>query len=227
MELSKIEDLSIDRVLRRGTGEILEEREDAILVRDRVSGIFMLACTDRDSGLALAAPCLDRGCELLMVADPDLGKTVYERYGFSGVLECYQAAYYGEPPVQDPRLSVRVAGAEDLPFLTGVYDLISPEEMAQVVARGSMLLGYDGDRLVGFMGEHLEGSMGMLFILPEYRRRGWASALERRCIARTLAQGFIPFGQVERNNRESLLLQEKLGLIRSEKTTWWMWRGPQ
>ena len=98
-------------------------------------------------------------------------------------------------------------------MLTQSYHMISPKEMAMVVDRKTMFLGYNGDQLVGFIGEHLEGSMGLLYVFPEFRRRGFAAALQRRLIARTMERGFVPFGQVEKDNLASLRLQEKLNLI--------------
>ena len=38
MDLNNIDYLGIDRVLRRGSGEIVEEQAGALLVRDSVSG---------------------------------------------------------------------------------------------------------------------------------------------------------------------------------------------
>ena len=43
-------------------------------------------------------------------------------------------------------------------------------------------------------------------------------------IARTLAEGFVPFGQAEKDNRASLALQEKLGMTVSEHLICWMWK---
>ncbi len=224
MDLTGIDCLGLDRVLKRGTGEILEERDDALLIADSVSGARMLACENTETGLSLMDRYVDESCRLLMVSDLALGRAAFARYGFSDMLECFQVAWYGPPPPADPRLTVRVAEEEDLPLLMENYDLLSPEEMAQVVARRSLLLGYEGDRPVGFVGEHLEGSMGLLYVFPEFRRRGFASALERSMIARILARGYVPFGQVEKDNLPSLRLQEKLGLKASENLICWMWR---
>ena len=87
-----------------------------------------------------------------------------------------------------------------------------------------MLLGYDGERLIGFMGEHLEGSMGLLYVFPEYRHKGFGAALQRHLMARTMEEGFVPFGQVEKDNLASLRLQEKLGMTQSERLIVWMWK---
>ena len=139
-------------------------------------------------------------------------------------MECYQVAYYGEKPPCGAALTVRAADVGDLPMLLENYQLISPEELEEVVRRQGVLLGYDGDRLIGFIGEHLEGSMGLLYVFPDYRRRGFAAMLQTQLIARTLERGFLPFGQVEKSNRASLALQRKLGMARSDDLIVWMWK---
>ena len=224
MDLTKIDYLGLDRVLRRGSGEILAQEDDALLIRDRISGAYMLACEDAAAGLLLLDQFVGPDCRLLMVSDAALGRLAFARYDFSEKLECYQVAYYGEKPACEDGLRVRAAEARDLPMLLEHYSLISPGELEQLVERKSILLGYAGDRLVGFVGEHLEGSMGLLYVFPAYRRRGFGAALQRRMIAKTMEEGFIPFGQVEKENLASFSLQKKLGMTRSDKLIVWMWR---
>ena len=224
MDINGIKYLGLERVLKRGTGEILADLDDALLIRDTVSGAYLLACEDKTTGLALLDSHIRSACDLLMVSDRALGQAAFERFGFSEKLECWQYAYYGERPGIDTGLSVRAAEEQDLPMLMEHYHLISPEELAAVVRRKSILLGYFEGHLVGFIGEHLEGSMGILYVLPEYRRRGFGTALETHLIARTMDEGFVPFGQVEKDNQNSLRLQEKIGMTRSEDRIVWMWK---
>lgn len=224
MDTSGINYIGIDRVLKRGTGDIVADLDNALLVRDDVSGAFFLACEDEPTGLALLDRYATSDCRLLMFTDYAVGLAAFERYGFSEKLECYQFAYYGEKPATDAGLSVREADEQDLPMLTRHYQLISPKELAEVVQRRSILLGYDQGRLVGFIGEHLEGSMGILYVLPEYRQRGFGAALQTCFMARTMEKGFVPFGQVEKDNWKSLRLQEKLGMTRSDDLVVWMWK---
>ena len=224
MELHGIDYLGLERVLKRGSGEIVAEQENAMLVRDSVSGAYLLACEDRAAGTEMLDRCLPPDCGLLMVSDYSLGRAVFEKYGFTEKLECYQTAYYGGRLPEDSLLSVRPADEQDLPMLLENYHLISPEELEKAVGRRSILLGYEQDRLVGFIGEHLEGSMGLLYIFPEYRRRGFGAALQKHMIAKTMEEGFVPFGQVEKENRASLKLQEKLGMTVSDNLIVWMWK---
>ncbi len=224
IDISGIDYLGIGRVLKRGTGSVIADTDNALLIRDNVSGAYFLACADKSAGIALLDSYLPSDCSLLMVSDHSLGQTAFERYGFSEKLECYQVAYYGEKPAVDTGLSVRTADEQDLPTLTDHYQLISPEEFAEAVRRKTIYLGYHKGRLIGFIGEHLEGSMGILYVLPEYRRRGFGTALQTYLIAMTMEKGFIPFGQVEKNNLNSLKLQKKIGMTCSEKLNVWMWK---
>ena len=224
MDIGGIKYLGIDRVLQRGTGEVIAAMDNALLVRDNVSGAYFLACEDQAAGIALLDRYIGSDCRLLMVSDYAVGQTAFERYGFSEKLECYQFAYYGEKPIIDTRLFIRAAEEQDLTMLTGHYRMISPEELEEVVRRKSILLGYYEGQPVGFIGEHLEGSMGILYVLPEYRRRGFGTALQNCLIAKTMDEGFVPFGQVEKGNRKSLRLQEKIGMTGSDDRIVWMWK---
>ena len=224
MDISGIEYLGLDRILKRGSGEIIEEQDNALFIRDSISGAYMLACEDTETGLRLLDHCIGQKCDLLMASNDSIGREAFRRYGFSEKLECYQVAYYGKKPPVDTRIYVRTADKQDLPMLIENYRLISPEELEKVVMRKSILLGYHLDHLIGFIGEHLEGSMGILYVFPDFRRKGFGAALQSHLIAKTIEEGYIPFGQVEKENHASLCLQKKLGMTQSENLIVWMWR---
>lgn len=63
-----------------------------------------------------------------------------------------------------------------------------------------------------------------LYVFPEYRHRGFGSALQMHYIVKTMENGYVPFGQVEKGNRNSLKLQQKIGMTRSDNLIVWMWR---
>ena len=224
MDIHQIDYLGLDRVLKRGSGEIIAEQEDALFIRDSVSGACLLACEDVSVGRHMLDGYIRQDCDLLMVSSAALGREAYNKYGFSEKLECYQVAYYGEKPRVAAGITVRTADEEDLPMLTENYRLVSPEEIEKIVRRKSILLGYHHDQLIGFIGEHLEGSMGILYVFPGFRRKGFGAALQSHLIAKTIEEGYIPFGQVEKENHASLCLQKKLGMTQSENLIIWMWR---
>ncbi|MBR5642336.1 MAG: GNAT family N-acetyltransferase [Firmicutes bacterium] len=224
MDIGGIDYLGIKRVLERGSGIIIAEQENALLVHDSISGAYFLACENKETGITLLDRTVGSDCDLLMVSNAALGQAAFERYGFSEMFECYQVAYYGEKLAIDADLSVRTADEHDLPMLLKNYHMISPKELAEVIRRKSILLGYSQEHLVGFIGEHLEGSMGLLYVFPEYRHRGFGTALQTYLIAKTMEKGYIPFGQVEKDNQNSLRIQEHLGMTCSDKLIVWMWK---
>ena len=74
------------------------------------------------------------------------------------------------------------------------------------------------------IGWHDEGSQGMLHVFPEYRRRGFAEALERQLINFDLSRGYTPFGQLFIWNDASRRLQEKLGMDFADGHICWLWK---
>lgn len=224
MDLTNIDYLGLERVLRRGTGEIVEQSERLLFIRDSVSRAYMLACEDAAEGADVLARRLDGKADLLMVSDLSLGREALRRYGFAGGIECYQAAWYGGIPDAGSTLRIRRAEEADLEMLVRSYDHVSPEELTLIVKRRKLLLGYESGELVGFVGEHLEGSMGLLHVFPPFRRRGFGEALEKIMIAETVREGYVPFGQITKDNEASLRLQRKLGLTVSDKLICWMWK---
>lgn len=220
----KVEYIGFKRIIDRGTADIIEETDDLLFMQDTVSKVYMLACDDGDLAAAVLDRHSDRGYGLLETTCREAVDHMREKYGFDNVEPCHQFAYLGEPPEEDPRVTLRTAEMDDLPTIMEVYREISEEEMSEDIKRGAVFLAYDGDDLVGIIGEHLEGSQGMLYIYPEHRRKGYAQALENAMFARAIRKGEIPFGQVVDGNTASMELQKKNGLTQAEKMIYWTWK---
>ena len=223
IDFNGIDYLGIDRIVKRGSAEFIERNERFVFVRDTVSGVFFLCGKVRDDDFSLVDGYIDKERDALMVDSEELFKKVFARYGFEDKLECYQVAYYGDAPKLDAKIDVRAAEKSDIPLIVENYHLVGEDEIAKIVGRRALFLGFLDGEPVGFVGEHLEGSMGLLYVLPEFRRRGFGEALEKFCIAKTIENGFVPFGQVEKDNFASLALQRKLGFTVSGKRIFWMW----
>ena len=70
----------------------------------------------------------------------------------------------------------------------------------------------------------LKSLLTVMNVFPEYRCRGLGSALQMHYIVKTMENGYVPFGQVEKGNQESLNLQQKIAMTRSNNLIVWMWR---
>ena len=63
--------------------------------------------------------------------------------------------------------------------------------------------------------------MGLLEVLPNYRRQGIATLLQSYLTNLELSRGHIPYGQVFDGNEPSLALQRSLGYQRSAGLMYW------
>ena len=72
LDLSGIDYLGLERVLKRGTGQVIEQHDQAVFVHDSVSGAFLLGCENVDLGADILKHGVGSNCRLLMVSDHGL-----------------------------------------------------------------------------------------------------------------------------------------------------------
>ena len=195
----------------RGDADIIRQEEDGLLLRARSFPLVIL-CADSDRTALELLEALP-ACQLMQNERTELDEAISARYGFSWKTPVNNAVYEKKSPVAvDPGFEVRPLSMADYPLVRAHYSLIGDEALARHMARGDLLGGYAGDEMVGFIGRHDEGSLGMLYIFPRFRRRGYAWQLEGSLINRVLAGGERIFCQVILGNEASLALQRKLGM---------------
>ena len=141
---------------------------------------------------------------------------------------CYQAAWLAEEPPELPPFDgkLRPLGLEWAPFIFAHYgksDIGGLPHIEEAVRQGMLGAFVDGE-LAGFVGFHPEGSIGLLEVLPPYRRRGLGEVLLLGAVRLALERGQYAFGQVLVDNAPSLALQKKAGLTVSEDTLYWLFR---
>ena len=109
-------------------------------------------------------------------------------------MECIQGAYtrreklpvrglYGPDGRGENGFSIRTLTEEFIPFVAEHYSEIgSPEYVTERILHGAVYGAFYEEKIVGFIADHEEGSIGMLYVLPEYRKRHVAMALETYCM---------------------------------------------
>lgn len=143
------------------------------------------------------------------------------RCNLETALVCHQY-YYPHAAIQSD-LPLEKLTPTDAEFVFDHYDLADPEEVVEAIEQGRMFGVRDNGKLFAFIGLHEDYSMGMLEVLPAYRRQGWGEKLERALIAHLLSIGELPYGHVIIGNDNSTRLQEKLGFALCSDTVTWMW----
>ena len=208
--------------LRRGTAELLYAEEDGVLLCES-GGIHMMSA----AGPAAAERCfaLLSRCAMLVGHELWYKAEAVRRFGLHEEQICYQAAWLApEPPAAAPfGGELRLLGEE---MAQWVYDHYSHPfggvAYMQGALRRGMLGAFVDGACAGFAGFHEEGSIGMLEVLPAYRRRGVGEALLRGAVRLALERGQYAFGQVFTDNQASLALQRKVGMCVSRERLFWL-----
>ena len=205
--------------LRRGLGVIASAAERGVLVSADEDSCGMLSCADLDTALTL----LDgRRFPLLSIHQAELESPLCRELGMETWMRCRQAVYLGKEPPAATEEDIRPLTGEHLDFLQANYRHEDSEYLAWLLERRALFGAFREEKPVGFIGKHAEGSMGLLEVLPAWRRQGVGERLERFLIARELEQGNLPYCHVFTDNQASLALQEKLGLTLAEGSVIWL-----
>ena len=216
-------------ILLLPTARVLAAGDSGVLLEH--NGLYLLSCDEgTDAGyLPLLVDGLEQDPERMVVLhNPALKDVLVQAYGFEAFLDVRHGVYRKEEPLAyslPDDAQIRRLDESHLSFVLRHYHMMDDETYLRERIDEGMFGVFVGGELVGFIGTHDERSIGLLEILPEYRRLGLAFALEAHLINRLLEQGRIPFSQVSVDNEPSLALQRKLGMEFSDATVHWLVRG--
>ena len=113
------------------------------------------------------------------------------------------------------------AGYGDLPFVKRHYHLVEEDMLRLAVEREELFIARLGNVKAGFIGVHAEGCMGMLFVLPRFRRCGYGREMELFLTGEVMKRGWYPYGQVFVTNKASLALQAATVYGEAEREMFW------
>ena len=159
--------------------------------------------------------------DLVLICGSQNATAVAAHFGMDGFLECHQLYY----PLQsiESDLELEPLKQEDAAFVLKHYHRLDPEEIQRAISEERMFGLRDEGKLFAFIGLHDDHAMGMLEVMPDYRRQGWGERLERALIAKLLKMGELPYGHVVLGNDISMQLQKKLGFVLCSDKIFWMW----
>ena len=209
--------------LRRGLGHVAAAEEEGVLLSADEGFCGLLSCRDGETALRLLE---GRSFPLLAIHQPEQEALLCGKLGMETWMRCFQAVYERPvPPAFDPA-GIRLLTEEHLDFLVANYRHEDSEYLAWLLERRALFGLFREGRLAGFIGKHAEGSMGLLEVLPAWRRQGIGQTLESFLIARELEQGNKPYCQLFTDNAASLALQKKLGMSLAKGRILWL-RTPE
>lgn len=211
--------------LDRPETRLVWSSEGGAVLREARSGAYMAVCLRPGREAETAAHVPERA-GLVTCHDAVTCRLLGGRPGLRHLQICVQAVWTAKEPPQVPPFggTLKRLGEE---WTQTVYDRYSQhygnlEEIRQSIRQG-MLGAFVEGKLAGFVGFHLEGSLGMLEVLPPYRRKGVGRALLAGGVAMALGQGLTPFSQIMTDNLPSLALHRSLGMDLSPERMYWLY----
>ncbi len=235
LEKQKLLHMDMIELINRGQAVLIFAERENICLQDRVSGIYFLTVKDIPGGEKILT-YIPQNQEVLVALHQEFMRDIVQDYLKAGEgMTCCQAVYtkreklpitglYSMDDKSDSELpKISRLTEESLQAVCSNYakgDDI--EYIRDRIQKGCMFGAFADGELAGFIGIHQEGAIGMLEVLPQYRGRGIAKALETYVINLSLEAGHIPYGQVVKENEASKKLQECLGLYFSKTLVYWI-----
>lgn len=230
-QITAIEYLSRDPLLhmdmleciRSGCAQLLFAGESGVLLRNTACNALMMSTEDDQIAQQMLAMIPET--PMFVAHQAFYTSDAMQKFSFTQQMACRQAAYLSpEPlPMADSPVKIEQLDERHLPFIMEHYSHADDTAYHRERLNAGVMYGAFLDRrLAGFIGLHAEGSIGMLEVLPEYRRQGIAYALEAFIVNRQLANGNVPFSQIIDGNAASLSLHRKLHFSISENQVCWL-----
>ena len=235
LEKQKLLHMDMIELINRGQAVLIFAEGENICLQDRVSGIYFLTAKDIPGGEKILT-YIPQNQEVLVALHQEFMRDIVQDYLKAGEgMTCCQAVYTKREKLPITGLYSMDENAENgLPKIARLTEEAIQavcsnyakgddiEYIRDRIQKGCMFGAFADGELAGFIGIHQEGAIGMLEVLPQYRGRGIAKALETYVINLSLEAGHIPYGQVVKENEASKKLQECLGLYFSKTSVYWI-----
>lgn len=206
--------------LRHGLGSTVAQTSGGLLVQ--INNLYMMTAQSCEDAQRL---CKDiPAMQVVFAHQTEYLPFLQEQYGLAPQMPCRQVALFAKKPLPPPQgVKIRPLGGEYLEEVAYYYSH-NPGHgyLEDRFAAGVMVGAFVNGQLAGFAGEHEEGAMGMLEVLPPWRRQGVGTALIIHLINRYLAAGRVPHAQVHKDNLPSIKLQMALGFSVTDEELCWL-----
>ena len=236
----KLLHMDMIELIRRGRARLVYQQEGEILLKDMVTGIYfhtrMMPLADhKDWKLPEYLKEHGESISCMVTHQENMVDVIQTKLGLSVSEECWQVVYtkrekmpvrglYGPNGIRkEDGLCIRLLDETSQEFVVEHYETGDSGAYVRSRIHNKAVYGaFYGEKIVGFAGQHEEGSLGMLFVLPQYRSRHVAAALETYMVNLSVERGEVPYGHVITGNTACEKMQESLGLCKAKGKVYWM-----
>ncbi len=214
--------IDIIDILESGTGDVLFfSSESGIIIQSDSGTVFAAITGEEKEELFENLP----PSALYSVHSEEIKDYLSNTMGYECDNPCYIYGYEGAA-IESNSLCIRTLDESYLPFVMEHYGTSSERDIRNAVWTESLFGAFsESGEIMGFAGFHSEGSMGMLEVLPEFRRKGVGETLLRYLVSTALGRGRLAYCNIYLPNEASIRLNEKIGMKRGRKYSWWLWKA--
>lgn len=221
LERDRVFHIGMIEPVRRGTAELLYAENDGVFLLEKKSDAYMISVDGPDLAERLIAGIRD--AKVFAVHQDFCIPLIEKRFGLPLQFQCFPAAYLKKDllPLHD---GIKIETLNDSHFSMVVehyHTMDDPDYIRKLIDQEQLFGAFVNGGFAGFIGIHLEGSIGMLEVLPEFRRQGLGTALESYLVNLMVTKGWTPFCEVFADNINSMNMQRKLGFELSERYLSW------
>jgi GNAT superfamily N-acetyltransferase len=205
--------------------EVVFAGPGGVVLYERASGVHFVSADDNailpicDWRFEQAEPV-----EALALREHNID-AVKRALGLSTAKRCRQVVFIGKLPDAAPIDGLHIAplGVDDADFVHTHYAMgFDKPYIEQRLGAGDVFGAYHHGALAGFIGRHGEGAIGMLEVLPAYRRLGIGTALVHLMIARLQRLGETPHAHIFVENAASFAMAKGIpgAMFCDEEVAW-------
>lgn len=208
-----------------GFGDLIYAEEDGVLIKFKGTDIYTVYGCDGRSAAKVVSLIPDKPGAVVCSRREEV-VAAKERFPFiTRSKACWQVRYLstcGAPVPEDTVVARLEATDENVDFVTSTYSLGYPrKEIERLVGEVGVYGAYTGGKLSGYIGSHDEGTIGLLEVMPEFRRRGLGLYLLDYMVGRFIAEGRVAYSQIVYGNVKSYNMHIKAGFKPAEKLIYW------
>lgn len=220
--------VDIVNVLNDSDSEVLAVKDDGILVKCSKDNLGFMVANSKETAIELGEISKNNCISEICMRRIEFAKFAATAAGFE-IVEgnpCYIASQI-KPEIlpETKNIEFKPLIIDNLAYVKNNYNManiLGEEYLKERIASGNFWGGFLDGKIFGFIGCHSEGSMGMLFIHPDYRKRGLGKELEIRLINLLVKRGGHPYCHIFQDNKISISLHKSLGFIFGKQKLIWL-----
>lgn len=186
---------------------------DSFALVVKVGDTFKCCFSGCDNELVTQTLAPLKGKVELCGVDPNITEGLMNVYNFEYLTKCYLCEWNKTPLSYVCSEKIQPISPQFAQMVSdGTHYHADTEEIKQCINLHPSAAIYRDDKPVCWCLCHLEKSLGMLYTLPEYRRKGYALEVMTALCNKIIAKGDVPFAYIVTDNTASLNLAAKYNL---------------